>query len=93
MGVRLAVGATRASVLRLVAGQALRLVVSGLVLGLGAALLLSGSITNLLFDVEPRDLSIFTFAPAVLLAAGLLASYIPARRATRVDPVVALRGD
>ena len=60
---------------------------------LAAALLLSGSIASLLFEVTPRDLSVFAAVPAVLAAAAALASYLPARRATRVDPVIALRGD
>jgi putative ABC transport system permease protein len=93
MGVRLALGATRAGVLSMVVGQGMRLVAIGLILGGIAAAALSGSIGTLLFEVSPHDLSIFTAVPVVLLAAGLLACYIPARRATRVDPVIALRAD
>lgn len=93
MGVRLALGASRRDVLRLVVGEGMRLVGIGLLLGVAAALLLSGSIAALLFDVTPRDLSVFVGVAAVLAAAGVLATYLPARRATRVDPVVALRGD
>jgi putative ABC transport system permease protein len=54
---------------------------------------LSGSMAGLLFDVAPHDLFVFAVVPLVLLAAGVLASYLPARRAMRVDPVVALRGE
>ena len=93
MGVRVALGASRRDVLALVVGQGLRLVVAGLVAGLFAAALLSGSIAAMLFAVAPRDLTIFAAVAAVLFVAGALASWVPARRATRVDPVVALRGD
>jgi putative ABC transport system permease protein len=93
IGVRLALGASPRDVLRLVVGQGLRLVGVGLASGVLAAAMLSGSIGALLFGVGPRDMSVFAAVPAVLLIAGALASYIPARRAMRVDPVVALRGD
>jgi putative ABC transport system permease protein len=93
MGVRLALGASRGDVLRLVVGEGMRLVGVGLIVGLAVALPLSGSIATLLFDVAPRDLSVFATVPAVLAVAAALASYLPARRATLVDPVVALRGD
>jgi len=53
--------------------------------------MVTGSLTRLLFDVGPRDLSIYALAPAVLLLAAAIASYVPARRATRVDPVIALK--
>jgi putative ABC transport system permease protein len=91
MGVRLAIGASRASVLALVIAEALQLVVSGIALGVTAALLFGGVMSALLFDVSARDLSALAIAGALLLAAGLLASYLPARRAMRVDPIVALR--
>jgi len=93
MGVRLALGASRRDVLRLVVGEGMRLVGAGLIVGVAVALALSGSIATLLFDVAPRDLSVFATVPALLAAAAALASYFPARRATLVDPVVALRGD
>jgi putative ABC transport system permease protein len=93
MGVRIAVGASRASVLALVVGQAVRLVAAGIVLGTAVALAAAETLASLLFDVEPRDPAILALAPVVLLAAGVLASYLPARRATRVDPVTALRAE
>lgn len=93
MGVRLALGASRADVLSLVVGQGMRLVLIGLALGAIASATLSTSIAPMLFDVGPRDLSIFLSVPAVLLTAALLACYIPARRAMRVDPVTALRAE
>jgi putative ABC transport system permease protein len=91
MGVRIAIGATPGSVLSLVVGLAMRLVGTGVSVGVAVSLLLTGSLERLLFDVGPRDLSIYMIAPAVLLLTAAAASYLPARRATRVDPVVALR--
>ena len=91
MGVRLAIGATRASVRSMVLGQALRLVAFGIAVGVVAALLAGGALARLLYDVGPHDVTIFIAVPACLLLAGGLASYVPARRATQVDPVVALR--
>ena len=93
MGVRLALGASRRDVLGMVVGQGMRLVGAGLAVGIVAAAVITGSFEAMLFDVAPRDLTIFAVVPALLLAAGALASYVPGRRATRVDPVTALRGD
>jgi putative ABC transport system permease protein len=93
MGVRLALGATRARVLALVVAQGMRLVGAGLLLGLGAAAVATRPLASLLFEVSPRDGVSFLAAPALLALVGLAACYVPARRATRVDPVVALRGE
>jgi putative ABC transport system permease protein len=93
MGVRIAIGASRASVLALVVGEGVRVVCAGAALGFVASLLLTGWMSALLYDVEPRDLSMFALACAVLVITGTLASYLPARRATRIDPVRALRAD
>ncbi len=93
MGVRLAVGASRASVLRLVVGEALRLIAVGLALGLAASLVFGGVLSTLLFEVSAQDVSTLVVVGAVLLVAGVVASYLPARRAMRVDPVVALRAE
>jgi putative ABC transport system permease protein len=93
MGVRLAVGASRQSVLSLVVLEGMRMVVIGAVTGVAGALAFGSTLAALLFEVHPRDAGVLVTAPAVLLAAGTAASYIPARRATRVDPVVALRAD
>jgi putative ABC transport system permease protein len=93
MGVRIAIGASRAAVLALVVGEGVRVVCAGAALGFVASLLLTGWMSALLYDVEPRDLSMFALACAVLLITGTLASYLPARRATRIDPVRALRAD
>ena len=91
IGIRMALGATRQTVLRLVVGQGVVLAVAGVTIGLAGAYALSKLIETLLFNVEPRDIATFAVAGLVLLVATLLASYIPARRATKVDPLVALR--
>ena len=91
IGVRIALGARRVDVLRMVLGQSLRVIAIGLLLGLAGALALTRILVGLLYEVRPTDP--LTFATVLLLLAGvsLLASYLPARRATRVDPLVALR--
>jgi ABC-type antimicrobial peptide transport system permease subunit len=93
IGVRMALGAERSQILGMVLRQALELTVLGVVLGLGGALALSRVMEALLFNVGVRDAVTFTAVPLILLATALIASYIPARRATRVDPVVALRDE
>jgi ABC-type antimicrobial peptide transport system permease subunit len=93
MGVRIALGATPGSVRSLVVGQAIWLVGSGVAIGLGMSLLVTGSIARLLFDVGPRDPSIHMIASAVLVVTAAAASYLPARRATLVDPVIALKAE
>jgi putative ABC transport system permease protein len=93
IGIRRALGAQPADVLRLVLGQAIELVGAGIAVGLVGALALTRVLATLLFQVEPNDAATF-FAVAVLLAGvALLASYLPGRRATRVDPTDALRAD
>ncbi len=91
MGVRMALGAEQGDVLRLILGQAARLVAIAVVLGLVAALALTRVLTSLLFGVSPADPTTFLLVPLVLAAVALLAAFIPARRATRIDPAVALR--
>jgi putative ABC transport system permease protein len=91
IGIRMALGATRQTVLRLVVRQGVVLAVAGVLIGLAGSYALSKLIETLLFNVEPRDLATFATAGLVLLGATFLASYIPARRATKVDPLVALR--
>ena len=90
-GIRLSIGATRVDVLRLVLGRAAVLIGAGTALGLGGSVLLVRLIANLLFGTAPMDPLTFAAVPLVLAAVALLASYIPARRATLVDPMVALR--
>jgi putative ABC transport system permease protein len=91
IGIRLALGASRRDVLGLVLGQGIRLAAAGVVLGLIGALLITRGISTLLFDVSPRDPVTLAALSIVLTAVALLACYIPARRATRVDPIRALR--
>ncbi len=91
VGVRMALGAQRGDVLGLILRQGLLQLGIGLFFGLALAALLSRMLQLVLFQVEPRDPVIFLVIALALLAIGLLASYIPARRATRVDPVAALR--
>jgi putative ABC transport system permease protein len=91
IGVRLALGARPFDVLSLVVGRGMKLAVVGLAVGLGAALLLTRLMTSLLFGVSPTDAGTFSLVSVLLLAVAFLACYIPARRATKVDPLVALR--
>jgi putative ABC transport system permease protein len=91
IGVRLALGASRASVFRLVAGRALLLAASGAALGLGAAALAAPLLGGLLYDTRPGDPAAYVMAAAGLLVLTLVASLVPARRAMRVDPIVVLR--
>ena len=91
IGIRLALGATAADVRRLVLGEGLRLASVGALVGLAAAVAASRALRGLLFDVHPLDAPSLLGAAALLVAAAALACYLPARRAVRVDPVVALR--
>ena len=93
LGLRFALGATPADVLRLVIGQGLRLTLAGVALGAAVALAAARAMTHLLFGIGALDPAAFVLAAALLLLAALLASYLPARRAARVDPMVALRQD
>ena len=91
IGIRMALGAGREDVFRLVLGNAGRLAALGLVIGLGGALALSRLLRSVLFGVRSTDPLTFVGVALILAVVALLASYIPARRATRVDPMVALR--
>jgi predicted permease len=93
IGVRMALGAQAADVRRLFVGHGLKLVAAGLVLGVLSALLLSRLMTTLLFGVGPTDPLTYVGVSLVLGGVALVATYLPARRASQLDPVVALRTD
>jgi predicted permease len=93
IGIRMALGATRSAVLRLILGGALRLAALGIAVGLLGALGLGRLLAGLLYGVSGADLSVFALAAVVLLGAALAAAYSPARRATRVDPITVVRAD
>jgi len=92
-GIRMAVGATEDTVVRLVLKQGLRVVATGLALGAAAALMASQLMRGLIYGVGTTDPPAFFGALALLSAVALLASYLPARRAARVDPMIALRAE
>jgi ABC-type antimicrobial peptide transport system permease subunit len=91
MGIRIAVGAERGDVLRLVLGQGARAALLGIAAGIAAALALTRLMASLLFGVSATDPLTFLAVMTLLTLVALSASYIPARRAMRVDPMVALR--
>ena len=93
IGVRMALGADRQSVFALVLRDGLALALAGLATGLAASLLVSRSLGTLLFGVAPTNPATFGMTAAALLAVALAAMLIPARRATRVDPLTALRSE
>jgi len=92
IGLRMALGASPASTLRLVFREGMQLLLAGMAMGSVAALLLTGLMRNLLFDVRPLDAASFGGAMLILVVFAAVACYLPARRATRVDPMTALRG-
>ena len=91
IGVRMALGARRSDVSKAVLRQGLWLIAIGTGLGLAVALAVMRSISSLLYGVSPTDLPVFVGVPLLLVGVALAACYIPARQATQVDPVVALR--
>ena len=93
IGVRMALGARAGSVIALVVGQGLRLAALGAALGLVGALVLSRALRSFLYEVSASDPVTYLGVAAVLLAVGLLACLLPARRAARIDPLIALRYD
>jgi putative ABC transport system permease protein len=93
LGVRVALGAARSEIIRLVLGQGLRLAAVGAAAGLAGAFATTRLVASLVKNVEPNDPVTFALVTIVLLAAALIAAYLPARRAARVDPMVALRAE
>jgi hypothetical protein len=93
IGVRMALGADRTDVLRLVVREGMRLTTIGLVFGLMVSLGLAAVLSRVLYGVRPVDLSVFGSVTVLLLGISALACYLPARRATRVDPLIALRAE
>ena len=91
IGIRMALGASSADVLKLVVGQGLRLAAFGVAIGLAGALAVSKVLAGLLYEINPRDPAVFILMPVLLLLVALLASWIPTTRALRVDPASALR--
>jgi ABC-type antimicrobial peptide transport system permease subunit len=93
IGLRMALGAERRGVYRLVLGEAGRLAAIGVAAGLAAATAAAASLRRVLFQTPPFDASTLAAVAATVAAAALLASYLPARRAASVDPVIALRSE
>ena len=91
IGVRVALGATPGGILKMVLGQGLITVAIGLAFGLVGSLLLTRTLRSMLFEISPNDPLTIVGIALLLLLIAMLASYIPARRATRVDPMIALR--
>ncbi len=93
IGIRMALGQDRDSVRNQVLGEGLRLTAASIAIGLAAAALVSRSLAASLYQVRPIDPITFVATPLLLAAAALAGCYVPARRATRVDPLVALKSD
>jgi ABC-type antimicrobial peptide transport system permease subunit len=93
MGIRMALGADGSNLIRLVMRRGTLQLVIGIVLGIGLAAVAANPLQFILYEVDVRDPTVFAAVVAVLAAAGLLASLIPARRVTKVDPVAALTAE
>jgi ABC-type antimicrobial peptide transport system permease subunit len=93
IGIRMALGATPSAVMRMVLGHGRRLTLLGIALGIGGALVVGRLMQQTLFEVNPADPIIYLGVSAILLLVAESASWFPARRATRIDPVIALRNE
>jgi predicted lysophospholipase L1 biosynthesis ABC-type transport system permease subunit len=93
LGIRVALGADRAAVVRLIVGEGVRLAAAGIGLGLIGSYLLTGTLRTMLYEVSPIDPAVLGMTCVGVLAVTALASYVPARRALRVDPMSALRAE
>jgi ABC-type antimicrobial peptide transport system permease subunit len=93
VGIRIALGAQEKDVLRLMIGQSLKLTILGIVVGLIGAFAVSQFLKGLLFEVEPYDPFVFALISVLTACLGLIACYVPASRATTVDPLLALRNE
>ena len=92
-GLRVAMGAQRSDVLKLVLMQAAKLVLSGTTLGVGLGLVLARVLKNLIYEVSPADPLTFSAVALMVIAIAVLACYVPARKATQADPMIALRAE
>jgi ABC-type antimicrobial peptide transport system permease subunit len=93
IGVRMALGAQRGHVLAVVMREGLVLAAVGIVVGLGVSLWVTRLLAAYLYEVGPHDMAVLSATPLILASVAIVAAYIPARRATRVDPVIALRAE
>src|SRR5262249_30814556 len=93
LGIRIALGAERRDILRLVVGNGMTLTLSGIVIGLGASMAVTRLLASLVYPTRATDPNRFTGAAGLFSAIALIASYVPARRALRIDPTGALRAE
>jgi ABC-type antimicrobial peptide transport system permease subunit len=93
IGIRMALGATQRNILSLIVRKGMALAIAGVIIGLAAAFALTRLMSNLLFGVNSTDPATFVAIALLLAAVALLASYIPARRAARIDPMISLRSE
>ena len=93
LGIRVALGADRRAVVRLIVGEGLKLAGIGIGLGLAGSYLLTGTLQTMLYEVSPLDPAVLAATSAAVLLVAIVASYVPARRALRIDPMTVLRGE